>query len=176
MDSWQLMKSGKQEGLKQIYDRLSSLLLNYGLKFNPDKEAVEDAIHDLFVYIWDKRQSINCNQSIEEGYLCLSLKRNLIRKNNTKIVSFDYLPLAIDIENVEEKIVHQETETLQNHQLHQAVGNLTERQKEALYLKYNQNMDYEQVGQVLEMNYQSCRNLIYRAITELRAQLKNVSQ
>ena len=79
------------------------------------------------------------------------------------------------MDNMEEIIVQDETEKLKHNQLKNAVNKLTDRQREALYLKYTQNMDYEQVGQVLEMNYQSCRNLIYRALTELRSQLKNIS-
>ena len=40
--------------------------------------------------------------------------------------------------------------------------------KEVLYLKYFADMDYAQIGEIMDLNYQSARNLSHRALEALR--------
>lgn len=172
-DSWQLLKADNQDGLNQIYQRNIRLLLNYGLKIVADSNKVEDAIHDLFVYIWEKRHSVNCSIKEEHGYLCLSLKRDLIRKMNTKEVTFDISNWDAESDNIEKQMIDREINNTQTKRINNALNLLTSRQKEALHLKYNQGLDYDQISEAMNMNYQSCRNLIFRALSDLRSQLKS---
>jgi RNA polymerase sigma factor (sigma-70 family) len=53
-------------------------------------------------------------------------------------------------------------------QLNVLINKLPSRQKEALYLRYHQGLSVEQVSEVLNMNYQSTKNLLHRAILQLR--------
>jgi RNA polymerase sigma-70 factor (ECF subfamily) len=52
--------------------------------------------------------------------------------------------------------------------LSEAMLSLTERQKEAIYLRYNRGLEYEEISFLLNLNYQSSRALIHRAIEKLR--------
>ena len=42
------------------------------------------------------------------------------------------------------------------------------RQKEAIYLKYQQGMDYEAIGEAMNISYQSVRNLTHSALSRLK--------
>ena len=52
--------------------------------------------------------------------------------------------------------------------LSEAMLSLTERQKEAIYLRFNRGLEYEEISFLLNLNYQSSRALINRAIEKLR--------
>jgi RNA polymerase sigma-70 factor (ECF subfamily) len=52
-----------------------------------------------------------------------------------------------------------------------ALNNLTNRQKEIVYLKYYQNLSYEEVSEIMKINYQAARNLLYQTIKTLRSLL-----
>jgi RNA polymerase sigma-70 factor (ECF subfamily) len=52
--------------------------------------------------------------------------------------------------------------------LSDAMLSLTERQKEAIYLRFNRGLEYEEISFLLNLNYQSSRALIHRAIEKLR--------
>jgi RNA polymerase sigma factor (sigma-70 family) len=52
-----------------------------------------------------------------------------------------------------------------------ALAELTPRQKEAIYLRYMNRMSYEEICQIMDMNYQSARNLIFRAVEKMRLAL-----
>jgi Sigma-70, region 4. len=48
---------------------------------------------------------------------------------------------------------------------------LTSRQREAIYLRYIREVPLEDIASMLNMNYQSTRNLIHRSILKLRKEL-----
>ena len=65
------------------------------------------------------------------------------------------------------KASHQLVDYGQKKNLKSAFDELSDRQKEILYLKYYSEMDYEEITQIMDMNYQSARNLVSRAIQKL---------
>ncbi len=52
-----------------------------------------------------------------------------------------------------------------------ALGRLSNRQREIIYLKYYQNLSYEEVSEIMNINYQVARNLLYQAIKSLKSLL-----
>jgi len=47
------------------------------------------------------------------------------------------------------------------------LNELSAMQKEILYLKYYSLMDYDEISDIMNLNYQSARNLVSRAIGKL---------
>lgn len=68
-------------------------------------------------------------------------------------------------------IIAQELNQEQAAQLKRAFDKLTAKQKEILYLRFYQGLDYEQIAEVLDMKYQSLRNAVSRAIKNLRGDM-----
>ncbi|MCD8164699.1 MAG: sigma-70 region 4 domain-containing protein [Bacteroides sp.] len=48
------------------------------------------------------------------------------------------------------------------------LSSLNPRQKEAFYLRYQLELSYEEIAQLLGINYQSARNLIHRSMLKIR--------
>jgi len=65
-------------------------------------------------------------------------------------------------------LIAEETTTKKVEQLNKSINQLSDRQKEAIYLRYHQGLSVEQVAEVLNLNYQSTKNLLHRAILQLR--------
>jgi len=51
---------------------------------------------------------------------------------------------------------------------------LSSRQQEILYLKFHSEMDYDQIIEIMGLNYQSARNLVTRALEALRKSMTSV--
>jgi RNA polymerase sigma-70 factor (ECF subfamily) len=49
-----------------------------------------------------------------------------------------------------------------------AIEQLSGRQKEIVYLKYYQNLSYDEICDIMNINYQVARNLLYQAIKSLK--------
>jgi len=167
---WQRFKKGDKNSLKTIYEEHIDALFLFGKKLCTDDEQVWDYIHDLFVYVWESREKLG-DPVVIRAYLLKSLRNRIIddfRKNKKVNLNADISMVRDTDMSREDEWVAFETSTQQSEKLGLALKALTDRQREVIYLKFNQNMSYEEIGDILGINYQSIRNLAHRAITELR--------
>ncbi len=168
---WRRLREGDQRALKEVYDLYAGSLANYAKKFTHNTEVIEDSIHDLFVSIWQKKENLSDTDSIIK-YLCVSLRRDLIRKvsKSLNVTSFDYSEKSdVDFSlTIEDLLIQHETDNAKQEKLRNAFGELSSRQREAIFLKYYEEMSYEQICEVMDINYQSVRNLISKGIIELK--------
>lgn len=166
---WNKLRSGDQSALEMIYRSYFKNLYNYGKKFSIDESTVEDCIQEMFVELWERREKLSETDAIKP-YLYVSLKRKIfhsvkkIRKTtDTELeeVHFD-AELAIDQIIINNEITKEKSEKLSH-----AFGQLSDRQKEILYLKYYSELDYKEISAIMDLNYQSARNLVSRALLKL---------
>ena len=172
---WGIFKSGNEDALGFIYRSNISILYKYGNKFSSNGQLVEDCIQDLFLTIWKNRENLSATNSIKL-YLLGALRKKLIRyaekdlrhrqeHQSTEDYSFDleYNPQELEF-SIESKMTNQKTVKL-------FLEKLSKRQREAIYLKFYQDMDYKEISQVMELNYQSARNLVYSSLSALKTLL-----
>jgi RNA polymerase sigma factor (sigma-70 family) len=168
---WKRLKNGEHAALKEIYDQNIKNLENYALKFSKDIELVEDTLHDIFVQIWNKRETLSETDSIIK-YLCVTLRRELIRRVNKAqlIAGFDHVDQKdTDFSlNIEDIIIQGEMDEINKNKLQHGLSMLSSRQREAIFFRYYECMEYEEICTIMDINYQSVRNLISKGIIELR--------
>ncbi len=168
---WDRLRSGEKSALKLIYEQQFDYLFNYGRRIFQNTELVEDCIHDLFVEIWQRHDSLGATDSIRK-YLAASLRRKVISilKKEQKIQSSDsmeQMPFELEL-SIEDCIMNAELSQEQSQKLKMAFAKLTDKQKEILYLRFYQGLEYEQISDILDVKYQSLRNAVSRAIKNLR--------
>jgi len=155
--------------LKLVYEEHIGSLYSYGCKFTTNKELVKDCIHDVFVRLYEKA-NIDSVQNMR-FYLLRSLKNRLIDELS-KVHLFtisEELPFTIPHQlSVEQSFVENEGDEHIKNMVTKALDMLTNRQREAVYLYYIEELDYDSICKLMNMNYQSVRNLIHRSITRLR--------
>lgn len=167
---WEQFKSGDVAAFRQIYSDHLDPLIRYGSRFTSDSSIVEDAIHDLFVYLWQNRLSLSSTDSIRR-YLLVSTRRRIIKqlKQGNKISQTEPedIPFQASL-SIEDHLIEKEWSAERKEKVTRAFDHLSKRQKEALFLKYQHNMDYEEICEAMDLNYQSARNLVSGAIRKIR--------
>lgn len=167
---WKDFLAGDEKAFENIYRAYVKPLFQYGSKFTLDREVVFDSIQDLFVDLFIHRQNLGETNNIKL-YLFVSFKRKLISSlcKNNLVQSFpdNELPFLSDY-SLENEIFDFESDVEKINELNKALNMLTPRQKEALYLKFFCRLEYEEICLILDLNYQSVRNLVHRAIEKLR--------
>ncbi len=168
---WAALKAGDQTALKGIYESHIGALLQYGKRFSRDSQQIEDCIHDLFVNLWKNRTGLGMTDSIRR-YLLVALRRSIIRKvgksNKTKdLPEEDQLQISFE-GCIETSMIRAETSQAEQEELAHAMSQLTARQQEAIYLRYHKDLAYEDIAKIMEINYQSVRNLVFNGIVQLR--------
>ncbi len=169
---WSQLIAGDEEAFSLLFERYYSSLVNYGKTLMSGEDIVKDCVQDVFVDIW--KYSNKLNESIFVKAYLLSCVRSRIsrfhkRKNIFSIaLDNDSLDFLFDF-SVEDTLIENEVFAKKVHKLNIAINNLPARQKEALYLRYHQGLSVDQVSGVLNMTYQSTKNLLHRAILNLRS-------
>ncbi|WP_235298618.1 RNA polymerase sigma factor [Portibacter marinus] len=173
LDCIQLLKDGEREGLGCLYKLFAEDLYRYGVAICGNTTLVEECLHDFFVYIWEKRKKFE-NVENPKSYLMISYKRRLIKK---LAKAKDYEPLNFDYEvnnqqeSAEEQIIQEEQEEEFNVRLSEAMKHLSKKERQAIHLKYFERYKNEEIAELLNIANQSVRNLLYRAIQNLRKKL-----
>ena len=167
---WDAMRSGKKSALETIYNREVDYLYNYSLRLTKDTDLIQDSIQDLFIEIWNKRSSVGGTDSIRP-YLITSIRRKIISSLKKLSKSSQEVIEDLDFrsdEAIESEIIKEETATEQKQSISKAMAQLSSRQREAIYHKYYNNHSYEEICQIMDINYQSVRNLISQGIKKMK--------
>nr|WP_298935608.1 sigma-70 family RNA polymerase sigma factor [uncultured Dyadobacter sp.] len=172
IEQWQAFKAGDMNSFSRLLDLYYPLLLRYGYKLYPDKEFVKDCVHDLFVGLWNSRGRLADVCSVK-AYLFASLRKNIIReKSRSKwLTAVETMDDNVHAENgfhIEAMMIAQEHEQHNVKKLQFHLNQLTNRQREALYLKYTHELSYEQLAATMGINYRSAVNLVHEAVKSLR--------
>ena len=175
IELWVRFKNGDNKALTYIYSENSPKLYRYGLKLTSNYSIVEDVIHDLFSDLINSRKNLGDTNNIL-FYLLKSFKRRLQRKlqkevrynlfNNNEGYVFEITY------SIEQTIILEEKSNQKMNSLYNALNNLTPRQKEAIYLRFTEGLEYEEISEMMEMGIEGCRNLIYKAIKSLKKSIQ----
>ena len=171
---WANFKNGDNDSLSLIYAENSRRLYLYGLKLTTNHSIIEDSIQDLFSDLVKNRKKLGDTDNIQ-FYLIKSFKRRLQRelqkekRYNLKDNEEEYV-FEITY-SIEHDIILEEESSLKVKSLKKALNSLTPRQKEVVYLKFTEGLNYEDISEMMDMSIESCRNLIYKAIKSLKDSL-----
>lgn len=155
-----------------LYDKTIDDLFDFGTKFTTDRELIKDCIQDVFVKLYTKKDELVSVSNIE-SYLYVSLKNRIndefrrnthisdngINENQMKSIADD--SEAFDMENIEES-------QKKVNKLKEFIGCLSPRQRQIIQLYYVEQRKYDDICNIMGINYQSVRNLMHRSLLKLR--------
>jgi len=176
LDLWQQSKAGDSVAFCRLADKLYRTLFNYATSFTSDKEYIKDAIQELLIHIWEKRQTINIQ--FVTIYFLKSLRNQLLqefRRNKHPFLGIDEIDEITDNQTIETEIEENETYSESQRRVRLAINELPKRQKEAIFLKFYEGLENEQIADLMQVNRQSVANLLFKAITTLKSQIPFLS-
>jgi len=173
---WKDFRNGDDTALYKLYDLYADALLGFGMHFSRDTGLLKDCIHDLFLDLFKYRNSLSYTDNVK-FYMFKSLKRK-IQKELSKKSLFDSDSDSKSLQgeavpSYDEVIIETEIEQENFKRLRQAVDKLPCQQQEALFLKFQQDLSYQQIAQIQNISIESARTNIYRAIKALRQSFEN---
>ena len=173
---WQKLKDGDVEALGLLYDLFIDDLFSYGSQFSQDKQKVMDSIHDLFLNLYKYRATLSSTDHVKY-YLFRLLKNQILKSPKSKISLISNTDisennhLANSIASHEEELIAHESLDERSLQLSNAMSFLSKKQKQCIFLRYNENRQYDEIAEIMNVSVQTSRTIIYRAIKVLRANL-----
>lgn len=156
---------------KNIYESYVNELFSYGTALGIEKGLLQDIIHDVFLHLFEHQNLISEHENLKY-YLFRCLKNRLIdikRKEVTfeSIDEADDQAFSIKVTGLE--LIEEEEERINvSSQIEQMLQSLTGRQREAVYLRFMQELEYDEIAVLLDITPKGARKLIYRAIDHMR--------
>lgn len=169
---WQSFKAGDRNCFEQIYQLYFDTLYEYGMRLLSQRDSVEDLIHDLFVKIWLNRSHLGDVTNVK-SYLLVSLRGAIYSKTKNKkrsvsVAEFEevhYFKLNFSVEN--EYIINEEFSS-QRKRLATSMNSLSARQKEVIYLRYFEELGYDEIASIMHISVKATYKLSARALESLR--------
>jgi|WetSurMetagenome_2_1015567.scaffolds.fasta_scaffold54587_2 RNA polymerase sigma factor (sigma-70 family) len=161
---------GDDDAYSVIYRTYAKELYSYGKGLGFDPDVVKDAIQDLFFKILCKRKLLSEVLNIKY-YLFRALKNKLLNLQRSSDFAHEELknetgfPICI---NALDTLIDDEERVSLEKRIQDLISCLTSRQREAIYLRYINEMSYEEIADLLNMTLPSVRNLISRALERMR--------
>lgn len=169
---WRLFCHGDYAVFGEIFQYLYHELYYYGLKLTPIPELVKDTIQDIFVDVWHRKEKMAEVKNIK-AYLLVALRRELLKrvqKLRTESILEDQ-KAELFVFSAEDFLIQKETDRKITDLLLQSLEKLTSRQREVILLRFNYELEFHEISQVMDMNIQSVRNILFRALENVRKDL-----
>jgi RNA polymerase sigma factor (sigma-70 family) len=177
---WNAFKQGSEGAYAQIYENYFFALYNYGIKIIRDKDLVKDCIQDLFINLWRTKHNLGEVTTIKP-YLYKSLRHDLLRKmhqeSHTRTLHpeqathYDFeIVLSHEVALIEGQLAKEQKEFLMNE-----LNTLTKRQKEVIFLKFYENLSYQEIATVMSISVDAVYNLLSLALGSLKKKMVHIS-
>lgn len=168
---WYSYKEGDVKALEGLYEQYYTPLSNYGFRFTPDNVCVEESLQDLFRKLWQNREGITSPLVVKQ-YLYRSYRRILLRRlevpcRHEEEFAGEHIPFNVEVTG-EHPMIGQERMAFLRSKISTLMGILSNRQREAAFLKYYEGLSYEQIAEIMQMNITGTCKLIYHALERLR--------
>lgn len=162
---WNAFRQGDEKAFSELYQRFAGVLYNYGYHLTADAALVQDAMQDLFSDLWRTHKNLSATTSVKY-YLFRSIRRKLHRLSDIRQLPEDLYPLQT--ESAETLKIKIEEGILQQQRLQKLMSQLPARQQEVIRLRFYDNFSWEEISGILQINEQSVRNIVQRAVVKLR--------
>ncbi|MCP4443261.1 MAG: RNA polymerase sigma-70 factor [Aureispira sp.] len=164
-----------QKQFKSVYDQYFNSLGNYAMAILKDRDAAQDAVQEVFVDLWKKRNDLKIKTSLQ-AYLTRAVKFkciDFIRKSQTQqrhINESQASPIAVQ----EDPYKEDEQQELKQ-QLSYAIAQLPTKCRKVFLMSRVDGLTYKEIAEDLEISPKTVENQISRALKLLRKTLSGIA-
>lgn len=167
------LKAGDQQAFTSIYHTHWEALYTVAFRGLKSEEEAKDVVHDLFLTLWQKRDSLLISTSLV-AYLLTALKNRLynqlaarqVRKNHRNDLT---QPITSAEESTEQLVAQAEILSL----LNTATAGMPARMREVFLLSRQDGLTTEAIAARLNLSEQTVKNQITTALKRIRGHLRD---
>lgn len=166
-----LLTQGDQLAYTEIFERYSNLLLQHAFRLLANDEEAHDVVQDVFLQIWEKRESLTFRISLS-AYLFTAVKNRIFKLFSHQKVILRYIDFigAFMVEGyniVEDELLSKELTKL----IEKEIANLPEKMREVFILNKKENLSYKEIADRLNISDQTAKQQVYKALKILKPKI-----
>jgi RNA polymerase sigma-70 factor (family 1) len=166
-----LLREGDNTAFTEIYHRYKALLYIFAYKRIGEREETRDLIHELFMALWNKRESLQITTGLLP-YLYTAVRNRIIDLvAHQKVVSryIDEFQEYIDADNspTDQLIIHKELLEL----IEREVAALPQKMRQVFELSRKTNRSRKEIAAELALSEQTVKSHMHHALKTLKGKL-----
>ena len=166
---WRKIKSRDEQEWSLLFSEHVDFLYSYGMKINRDSCVVKDVIQEVFISLYEKRNSLDDLMNVR-AYLCRAVRYKLLDQlkkaphlSIEEISEEEFLLAVKQVQSSDNIEIAKKSSFVQK-----MLDKLSPRQREIIYLRYFRDMDIEEIVTTIGINKQSIYNLLSSALKIMR--------
>lgn len=176
-DEWcRRLKASDREAYAELFDAMYEPLFRYVRSITGSPEAARDVAQDTFIRLWEVRESLSPDQSLEAYLYRIARNRAYNHERNRR--TRDKKETEVRDQTAAQPAPPARpddqagAEQLED-RLWQWIGELTGRQREALVLTRFDGLSHEEAADVMDISPRTVNNHIVRALKHLRGRIND---
>ena len=161
------VKNGSSSNLSYLFERYQKPLYNFFLNLTSNQNAAEDLLQDTFFKILYYRKNYREGSSFRAWIYTIArnLYKDYIRKHKVTVNIDEISESIFDPARADQDVlINEERKLIRN-----ALNKLQENKRQVLVLSRFQNLKYEEIGQIMDLNVGTVKVTVFRALKELKA-------
>jgi RNA polymerase sigma-70 factor (ECF subfamily) len=160
-------KIENRQDLEELFKWLNEPIFKYVyIRCGYNRELAEDITQDIFIKVWEKRDTFNPNKSSLKNWVYVIARNQIIDKYRKK---------KIFVSNIDEKIENttgKEDSSIEDDLMLEGIlksmDRLKDSDKEVIVLRYIQDLEIEEIAQILGKSKNATKVMIHRALKKLK--------
>jgi RNA polymerase sigma-70 factor (ECF subfamily) len=165
------MQKGDVKSLEVLFDRYYNALANFAFLFLRDEEASKGVISELFINLWEKRETIFIQDNLK-SYLYKSVRNAVVslkRKEKWTKVSFEEIEISrIEAITPETLLLNKEFDE----KIERLLLDLPQRAGLVFRLKRIDGLKYKEIADILDISEKTVENHIGNAVKRIKTILE----
>jgi len=167
---FQEIKKGDKAVFKKLFKAYYAPLCLYSNQFLKDHDDCEEVVQNLFLKIWEKRESIEITSSVR-SYLFGSVRNSCLNWLKHRKIQLDYQKTTILNESGNETYGSYFLEVGLLEKIEEAISGLPERRREIFLLNREKGMKYREIADLLGLSVKTVETQMGQALKTLRETL-----
>ncbi|HET7433362.1 MAG TPA: RNA polymerase sigma factor [Thermoanaerobaculia bacterium] len=167
-----LVQAGDYSPASEIYDRYSSRIYNFALRFLKNSEAAEDATQEVFVKMIKHANQFHGDAKLSTWLFSITANwcRDYLRKSDNKAKESD--DVLVTLPGPSELSPDRALEAREDRdRVQRALLMLTPEQREAILLSRYQGLSYAEIAQISGCSEGAVKTRVFRAMETLKKAL-----
>lgn len=167
------VRTGDKAAFRRIFEKYYEALLCFACRYAHTNADAEEAVHDVFLWVWDKRESWSVEGKLKT-YLYRAVKYQCIDLHRRKTTGEKYLEEHLQYQKSDAHFYEPQFEFDQeNFECHvrKAVEELPGRARLIYKLSRTDGLTYKEIAEVLEISIKTVESQMSRALGILRYRL-----
>lgn len=168
------LRAGDEQAFQTLFRKYYSSLCRFAHQFLKDREQAEEAVQDMFVKIWEKRETLNIDTSVK-NYFFRSIRNHCLNQIQHEKIKKQYETRMLDLARQETETEPFFLEVDLIRRIEKSIDSLPPKRKEIFRLSREEGMKYKEIAETLDLSIKTIEAQMGLALKHLREELKDFS-